>query len=98
MVKSLKEKKMSIIDKTGHRIETLGEAKSTTHKATAMANSSRDETTEVVSNREMTDVRTNGNVESKASITGSLTIRIRMDQIRTGITTNMSQTRQMRGL
>ena len=92
------DRTMSIIDTTGHRNEILGEAKTTTHKATATANSSRNEKIEVVSNREMTDVRTNGNVESKASITGSLTIRIRMDQIRTGITTNMSQTRQMSGL
>ena len=92
------EKKMSIIDKTGHRNENLGEVKSTTHRATAMANSSRDETIEVVSNREMTDVRISGNVESKVSTTGSLTIHMQMDQIRTGTTTSMSQTRQMSGL
>ena len=95
---SLMEKKMSIIDKTGHRIETLGEVKSNTHKATAMANSSRDETTEVVFNREMTNVRTTGNAESKDRTTSSLTIHMRMDQIKTGTTTSMNQTRQMNGL
>ena len=88
---------MSIIDKTGRRNETLEEAKSTTRKATATANSSRDETIEVVSNREMTDARISGNVESKASTRGSLTINMQMDRIRTGTTTSMSQTRQMSG-
>ena len=97
-VRSLTEKKKSIIDKIGHRSRKTGEVTSIIPKTTTMANSSRDATTEPVTSREMTNARTSGSVESQVSITSSLTMHTRMDQTTTEVAISKSQTSQMSGL